>query len=431
MNCALISARRLGAAIAFIAAMALGLNTASAAKPPQSYIVIDAASGKTLLSEAPDLAVHPASLTKMMTLYLLFDDLRAGRIKMNSRIKFSRRAARQEPSKLGVRAGRSITVRTAIYALAVKSANDVAVAVAERLSGSVDRFADRMNAKARALGMARTNFVNPSGLHDRKQVSTARDMARLARGLRYKHRNYFRFFKAKSFRYAGRTIRSHNRFVKKYQGADGIKTGYIRASGFNLAGSAVRHGRRLIGVIIGGRTAARRDLDLVGVMDAGFRIVRRAGTPRYAGVAPVAVDWRTGAPARPPRRGEGGAVLMAAAPEAPKKETAVLLRPRQTTSPARRPAATLTPPRRTAGGAYAAQVGAVSSKRAAVALANKRLQDLRGKVPGAAPRVQAHRTARGGSLYRARIAGLTGAQARNACAVLKRAGRDCLVVSPG
>lgn len=370
----------------------------AAFKPPQASIVIDARSGRELLSTNPDQQVHPASLTKMMTLYLLYDALRSGRLKMNSRIRFSRNAARQPPSKLGVRAGRSITVETAILALAVKSANDVAVAVAERLAGSEEKFAKRMNAKARALGMARTNFENASGLHDPQQVSTPRDLARLARGVLYKHSRYFKYFKAPSFRYGKRRIRTHNHFVRRYKGADGMKTGYIRASGFNLAGSAVRGGRRLIGVIVGGETAARRDLDLTGMMDAGFRIAKSLGKPRFAGIAPVAVDWRNGLPGAPPRR--PGLRLPAPPKRAP------------------------------SDGLFAVQVGAVASERAAADLAERRLQELGGAVAGGGASVVALRLRSGGQLYRARIAGVTGEQARNACARLRTSGRDCLVVAP-
>jgi D-alanyl-D-alanine carboxypeptidase len=401
-----LSAVALLLTIAFVAAA----TPATAAKPPRTYIVIDAASGQVLLDEAPDLEVHPASLTKMMTLYLLFDALRSGRLKMNSRIKFSRDASRQPPSKLGVRARRSITVRTAINALAIKSANDVAVAVAERLGRTEKRFAAKMNAKARALGMTRTNFVNASGLHDPKQVSTARDMARLARGLRYKHKRYYKYFKNSSFRYGRRTIRGHNRFLKKYRGADGIKTGYIRASGFNLAASVVRKSngkkRRLIAVLIGGNSAARRNLDMVGLMDAGYRAARSMTHRRYVGIAPLAHDWKRGGMAKPPKRRPGSK---------PVKRNRAPLVAANTRSRGK--------------GGYAVQVGAVQNKRAALNLARKRMNQL-GRIVGGGKPVTVPLARRSGRLHRARIAGLPEARAANACAVLKRAGHGCLVVAP-
>jgi D-alanyl-D-alanine carboxypeptidase len=395
-----------------IALLSVGLvapiqGRADQGEPLKGYIAIDALSGQVLLSENPDQQVYPASLTKMMTLYLLFDAVKRRRLKMGSRIRFSKKAARQPPSKLGVRYRKNISVKTAIHALAVKSANDVAVAVAERLAGSEKKFAAQMNAKARALGMSRTNFVNPSGLHDPLQISTPRDLARLARGLLYKHKRYYKYFNVKRFKHGRRTYRTHNRFIALYNGADGIKTGYVRASGFNLAGSAVRKRRRLIGVIVGGKSGARRDLDLVGIMDAGFRLAGGLGKPRNAGIAPVAVDWRNGRIAKPPRR---------------PGTSAAKTKRRSTPGVAFKVTGT--------GTGYAAQVGAVTSKQAAARLADDRLRTLGSTVVGGIASVAALRLSSGRYLYRARIAGLTGTQARNACAVLRQARRDCLVVGP-
>lgn len=439
MSFARAQLRRIVAALLVLAAIGLAAAGGAEARPPQAYIVIDAESGRTLLDRDGDLAVHPASLTKMMTLYLLFDALDSGRLKLDSPIRFSRKAARQPPSKLGTPAGGAITVRTAILALAVKSGNDVAVAVAERLAGSEQKFALQMNEKARALGMSRTNFVNASGLHDRDQVSTPRDLARLARGVLYKHKTYFDRFSASSFRYAGRTYRTHNRFVKNYPGADGIKTGYVNASGFNLAGSAVRNGRRLIGVIIGGRSASERDKDLAGLMDEGFRVASGLGKPRFAGIAPVAVDWRSGLPAMPPRRPgtrpAAPALAFVTPPRRPEDAQTIaalvsvvasaddsFIEPVTAEGDADPVVAAI-------GGDYAAQVGAVTSKRAAANLARTRLQALGGAIAGGEPTVKELRLKSGRRLYRARIGGLSGEQARAVCDRLKRDGRDCLVVA--
>ena len=292
----------------FIALLLLGFacflpgDSLAREKPPKAFLAIDGASGQELLSESPDLKIYPASLTKMMTLYLLFDDLSGGRLKLGTRIRFSANAAAQPPSKLGIPRGQSITVEKAIYALAVKSANDVAVAVAERLSKSEKSFAARMNRKARAIGMSRTNFVNASGLHNRAQTSTPRDLAMLSRALLYKHKRYFKYFNAQYFRHGRRTVYSHNNFMKRYEGADGIKTGYIRASGFNLAASAVKNGRRLIAVIAGGESGAERDREMMQIMDKGFYLAEGLEKPRYAGIAPVSLDFQTGEPAVPPTR---------------------------------------------------------------------------------------------------------------------------------
>ncbi len=404
-----------------LALLAICLFRPAAAEPPSAYIVIDAASGRSVLSKDPDLLVHPASLTKMMTLYLLFDALDDRKVRLGTPIRFSKNAARQPPSDLGVPYRGSITVKTAILALAVKSANDVAVAVAEKVAGSERAFVARMNAKARDLGMARTNFVNPSGLHAPEQVSTPRDLAQLARALRYKHKSYYKYFQTKQFTYSGRTIRTHNHFVRKYDGADGIKTGYVRASGFNLAGSAVRDGRRLIGVIVGGQSASQRDLDLMGVMDAGFRVAGSLPAPRYAGIAPVGVDFTTGLPALPPRRDGVPAPELADDDASP----IVMASAEVSDIPS--------PPRRSdpAPGAYAAQVGAVSSEKAAALLAVTRLKALGRIVAGGEPAVATLDLGDGRQIYRARIHGLTDKQARSACLALRQTGRDCLVIRPG
>ena len=263
-----------------------------------------------------------------------------------------------------------------------------------------------MNKTARWLGMSKTNFRNASGLHHSQQYTTARDMAILSVAMIRDFPQYYKYFSQNSFRFNGRTYRSHNKILKVYSGADGIKTGYVRASGFNLAGSAVRKRRRLIGVIVGGKSGARRDLNLVGVMDAGFRLADGIGKPRNAGIAPVAVDWRTGRIAKPPRR------------------------PGTARRPPRRATPGVASRSPGSGIGYAAQVGAVTSKQAAARLADDRLRTLGSTVVGGIASVAALKLSSGRYLYRARIAGLTGQQARNACSVLRKARRDCLVVGP-
>ncbi len=213
---------------------------------------------------------YPASLTKMMTLYLLFEELEAGRMTLESKISVSAHAAGQPPSKLGVSAGSTIDVETAIKALVVKSANDVAAAVAEEISGSEWRFALKMTEKARELSMWRTTFRNASGLPNSKQVTTARDMAVLGRRLIQDYPQYFHYFSVESFSWDGRTYRTHNALVKTFDGADGLKTGYTRRSGFNLVTSATRDGTRLIGVVLGGRSSRTRDAHMREILDEAF-----------------------------------------------------------------------------------------------------------------------------------------------------------------
>ncbi|MCA1296857.1 D-alanyl-D-alanine carboxypeptidase family protein [Stappia indica] len=232
-----------------------------------SAIVIDARSGKVLHEEDADGLRNPASLSKMMTLYLLFDALDAGIVTLDSPLTVSRKAASQPPARIGVKAGTTITVDQAIRALAVKSANDVAVVVAENIGGTETAFAHRMTRKARSLGMRRTNFVNASGLENPGQVTTARDMATLARALKRNHARRARNFTARSFTYNGRTYKTTNNLLGRVAGVDGIKTGYISKAGYNLAASARRGGKSIIAVVIGGQTEAKRDREVTNLLE--------------------------------------------------------------------------------------------------------------------------------------------------------------------
>ena len=217
-----------------------------------------------------DKQLYPASLTKVMTLYLLFEALDAGKVTMDTRMKVSRVAAGRSPSKLGVRAGSTLKVKDAMLALVTKSANDAATVIAEHLGGTERKFAKKMTRKAHSLGMSRTNFRNASGLPHSKQKSTARDMARLAIAIRKDFPQYFHYFKTQRFSFKGKRYKNHNRLLKNYKGTDGIKTGYIRASGFNLIASVERHGTRLVGVVFGGRTGASRNKHMIHLLDKQF-----------------------------------------------------------------------------------------------------------------------------------------------------------------
>ncbi|MCC0035617.1 MAG: D-alanyl-D-alanine carboxypeptidase [Hoeflea sp.] len=232
-------------------------------------IVVDAKSGKMLYGANSNELRYPASLTKMMTLYLLFEAMDEGRVSRTDLIPISRNAAARPPSKLGLKAGQSIPVDTAIRVLVVKSANDVATAVAEFLGGGSEaRFAEMMTAKARALGMSRTTFRNASGLPDPNQVTTATDMARLSIALRRQFPHYYGYFGQTEVTVAGRTIKGHNKAMEMIPGADGLKTGYTRASGFNLATSVNRGGKSVVGVVMGENTAEIRNARMVQLMSA-------------------------------------------------------------------------------------------------------------------------------------------------------------------
>lgn len=229
------------------------------AAPKYAGIVIDAKTGKVLYSEDADALRYPASLTKMMTLYLTFEALEAGKIRLNTRVPFSKNAAKEPPTKLGVGAGNSITVEQAMLGLITRSANDASTALAEMLGGSEERFARMMTQKARALGMTRTVYRNANGLPNSAQVTTARDQARLGIALRQHFPQYYDYFAVRSFRFGKQTINGHNRLLGSVRGVDGIKTGYTRASGYNLVTSAVADGRSVVGVVLGGRSGGARD----------------------------------------------------------------------------------------------------------------------------------------------------------------------------
>jgi len=276
------------------ALIVLGLAQSPAlADEPERYasLVIDLQTEDVLHARNADELRYPASLTKMMTLYMVFDALESGDIELDDKIRVSRHASQQPPSKFWLREGDTITVEEAINALVTKSANDVAAAVAEHLGGTEARFANMMTAKARKLGMDRTRFRNASGLPDEDQVTTARDMYRLSKALFTVHNAYYGYFQTAEYEYRGRAYKNHNSLLGDVKGVDGIKTGYTRASGFNLASSVERDGRRLIAVVMGGSTSRVRDShmrDLIeraydaidaGEIDPVFMALNDNGTP--------------------------------------------------------------------------------------------------------------------------------------------------------
>jgi D-alanyl-D-alanine carboxypeptidase len=243
-------------------ALAIGMTATaetSAASSKYAAIVVDANTGKTLFSANADQARYPASLTKMMTLYMIFERLASGKLKKTTQIPFSKHASSRPPTKLGVKAGKSASVETIIYSLVTKSANDSAAAVAEHIGGSEAGFARMMTAKARKLGMSRTVFQNASGLPDSDQHTSARDMAVLGIALREHFPQYYPYFSTRSFTYGRQRMANHNRLLGRVKGVDGIKTGYTRASGFNLVSSVGDGKRRIVAVVMGGQTGRARD----------------------------------------------------------------------------------------------------------------------------------------------------------------------------
>ena len=234
-------------------------RTGGGYSPPYAAMVVDVKTGRTLHAVNEDSLRHPASITKVMTLYMLFEQLERGRYALDSELTVSAYAAAQAPSKLGLRPGSTIEVEDAIKALVTKSANDVACAIGENIAGSEPRFAEMMTRKARALGMSRTNYANASGLPDSDQVTTARDLTILARAIQDRFPRYYRYFQTRSFAFRGRTIGNHNRLLGAVQGVDGIKTGYTRDSGFNLMTAARHDDRQIVAIVLGGKSGASRD----------------------------------------------------------------------------------------------------------------------------------------------------------------------------
>ncbi len=255
-----------------VAAGAAAGTVAGAAvfRPVHAYVLMDAQSGRVLDSENADTLTYPASLTKMMTLLLTFEALERGTLRLDQELPVSRHATNQKPSRLNLAVGSTIRVEDAILALTVKSANDVAVVLAEAMGGSEEQFAEMMTAKAQALGMASTTFRNASGLPHKEQRTTARDMARLSRAIVSRPAREYAYFSRTRFDWNGTVVPGHNRLLGRVEGYDGIKTGFINLSGFNLAGSASRNGQRLVAVVLGGTTAASRDREVADLLEQGF-----------------------------------------------------------------------------------------------------------------------------------------------------------------
>jgi D-alanyl-D-alanine carboxypeptidase len=280
----------------FLALMiAASISQKAMARPAFSAITVDAATGKILYGKDIDSKRYPASLTKVMTLYLLFQEIDAGRMSFSTKMKVSKKASRQQPSKLGLRAGISISARDAMYALITKSANDAAMVIAEHISGSQDAFANRMTKTARSIGMTRTTFKNPNGLPDSRQTTTARDMATLGLRIQHDFPRYYKFFATRSFKYGKRRYSNHNRLLGRLKGVDGIKTGYTRASGFNLISSRKLNGRRIVGVVMGGRSGRSRNAYMTKILRRDIAKATRGGN-RIAAVAGKPAGYRAPAP---------------------------------------------------------------------------------------------------------------------------------------
>ena len=299
-------------------------DVSESSSPKFASIIVDGNSGSVLQSTSPDALRHPASLTKIMTLYLLFERLESGKLKLDTEMPVSKHAAEQDPTKLNLRAGQTIRVEDAIKGLVTRSANDAAVVIAEAIAGDEDDFAQMMTRKARSLGMSKTVYRNANGLPNDEQVTTARDQATLGRAIQERFPRYYRYFATSTFNWRGQSIRNHNHLLGSVEGVDGIKTGYTRASGFNLVSSMRRGNRHLIGVVLGGRSGGSRDAIMRNLLAENLE--KGATTHTVAAVterngADVNTDIAAASdtPARPPAQ-----VQVAAAEAAPSRLAARL-----------------------------------------------------------------------------------------------------------
>ncbi|MEA2119584.1 D-alanyl-D-alanine carboxypeptidase family protein [Halovibrio sp. HP20-50] len=421
------------------------ITSAQAGNPRYAGVVVDLDNGEVLYAENIDSQRYPASLTKMMTLYLTFEALEDGTLRLDQPLPVSPYAAAKPAVKLWLAAGSSIPVDTAIRALAVRSANDVAAVVAEALGGSEAQFAQIMTSKARELGMHATTFRNASGLPDNGQITTARDMLTLSVRVMQDFPQYYHYFGLQEFSYRGTRHTSHNRLVRDYPGADGLKTGFIRASGFNVATTAVRGNRRLVGVVMGGFSSQSRDKHMANLLDRSFLRASLRDQQSWMADTSFSREFMAFAPpaqpvqANPATRQPLLAVVETAAASPPSVDLEAQLADIATIQrPAATPAASQPDPLRafiererqlaaneTVGG-WGVQVGAFSQEAQARQLAQQAAQriaqNLRGRV--------AVDTVDGQSpVYRARLMALDEQRAHQACRALHSQGMDCMVVN--
>lgn len=408
--------------LAFTLAFGAGMQSATA-KQPYAGIVMDAKTGKVLYSHQGTSRRYPASLTKMMTLYMMFEAIEEGRMTKKTRIRFSRHAASMVPSKLGVKAGSSISAEQAIYALVTKSANDAAAAVGEHLGGTESEFAAMMTRKARSLGMKDTTFKNASGLPNSQQVTTARDMAILGIALREHFPSQYRYFTTRSFKFGKYNYRNHNRLLGTIRGYDGIKTGYTRASGFNLVSSVEDRGRSIVAVVMGGRTGKSRNAQMQKLIGKYLprasrgrdrMIVAKPGTSRPTIFAALFAKKRKApTPTRRPTVSPVDTVVTASvAPEQ--------------AAPAPTPA--VSTPSVSVESGWHVQIGAMPDRKNAILY----LEMARNKLPGLFDDVVNYTetvNSNGTTLHRARFAGFQSkSEAWGACDRLKKAKFNCLAL---
>ncbi|MCK6452818.1 MAG: D-alanyl-D-alanine carboxypeptidase [Alphaproteobacteria bacterium] len=418
--------------LAILGAAGPAIRPAAAAKPVYASIVVDANTGEVLHSVDADKRTYPASTTKIMTLYLLFEELQRGRLKLDTMLPVSEHAASQAPSKLGVPAGARVSVRDAMLGLVTKSANDMAVVVAEAIAGSEKAFAARMTTRARMLGMRSTRFKNASGLPDPDQVTTARDLTVLALAMLRDHPRQYQVFSTRDFAFNGSVHANHNRLLNSYDGMDGIKTGYIRASGFNLVASAERNGRRLVGVVLGGNAPAWRDRHMAQLLDKAFLKnppLQTADLGAKAAIAPATPGAGTIAAAlkrRPGRPAPEPVIATVDSTPAPPVYAEEMDMEEPTVADLVSDDAAEAIDQ---SGDWGIQVGAFKMAQNAQRAADDARRLLPPNVAGARPVID-EVSIRRSKLYQARLMGMSESDARAVCRQFKKKKQECLAVPP-
>lgn len=412
--------KKFGLAFLVFALVVLSAGGAFAQSRTNKYaaLVVNADNGTILHQRNANAIRYPASLTKMMTLYLAFDAIERGELRMNQRLRVSEYAASQRPLKLGLREGQQITVRDAILGLIIKSANDASVVLAEELAGTEWQFARQMTAKARELGMNNTTYRNASGWPDDEQVTTAVDQAKLAIALKRDHPDYFPLFAQNSFNFRGSRIETHNRVTKNYRGATGLKTGYINASGFNLVTTATRGNTNLVGVVLGGVTSKKRDAQMISLLDNAF--ARLGGSGAQQQMASASKNKPNAPTPESKPRAELASFEREESPVPVSRPQRREMEVRQQRTSAR---TTVNTTRRERG--WAIQVGkfkrekdAINAVAHAMDLAGDHLEATRVTFTKTGPR----------KAHSAKLANLTEYQAKSACSALRSARESCQVV---
>lgn len=407
--------------------IALVMSGVSAqAAPTRANIVIDGHSGKILSRYRPDQKLYPASLVKLMTIYLMLEEIESGRATPETKMRVSARAAKQPRSKLYLREGETITFKLALEALIVRSANDVAMVVAEHISGDDEAFVHRMNLKARALSMLDTRFANPSGLYNWNQVSTVRDMARLARALLRDFPNFKPSWSQTTMFYRGKRFSSHNNVLRQIKGAIGMKTGYIRASGYNVVAVTERDGRQLIAVVIGGKTALARDRLAKALTETN---IHRASIQKTLTIAQPLPRPNHTAPARALKQSSQNSIhdLIKTVSQTTSTTIKTPLPHIGSIASSASKCTDMSPQPQGAG--WSVQLGAYESQRQA-AQRIKTIQSSHQRLTANASAYVPSIDCNGQRLYRARIAGLTESSAKNLCAKMLRDGSGCFALAP-